>query len=141
MPAVAEKASSRSDPWTADRELLPVKDQSVALDTEIPAEDNGAMMPEFCNTNIVEQFDMFMFEARFVKGDLVMLQLEKGEEIHRYYISTTATPNKAMCVGTFIDTDDRQTRTIITKEGLSGDYNLTCIINDTKYQTGVTIKC
>ena len=111
------------------------------MDTEIPAEDNGAMMPEFCNTNVVEQFDMFMFEARFVKGDLVMLQLEKGEEVHRYYISTTATPNKAMCVGTFIDTDDRQTRTIITKEGLSGDYNLTCIINDTKYQTGVTIKC
>jgi arylsulfate sulfotransferase len=111
------------------------------METEIPAEDKGELMPEFCAAKVTDQFDMFMFEAKFVKGDLVMLQLEKGEEVHRYYISTTATPNKAMCVGTFIDTDDRQTRTIITKEGLSGKYNLTCIINDTKYQTGVTIEC
>ena len=111
------------------------------METEIPAEDCGETLPEFCNAVVTDQFDMFMFEAKFVKGDLVMLQLEKGEEVHRYYISTTATPNKAMCVGTFIDTDDRQTRTIITKEGLSGKFNLTVIINDKKYQTGVEIEC
>ena len=111
------------------------------METEIPAEAKGEMLPDFCEARVEDMFDMFTFYSRFVKGDLVMLQLEKGEEVHRYYIPTTATPNKAMCCGSFLDTDDRNTRTGITKEGLSGTYDLRVIINDTKYETGIKIEC
>lgn len=111
------------------------------MDTEIPAEEKGEMLPDFCAARVEDEFDCFTFFSRFVKGDLVMLQLENGEEVHRYYISTTAMPNKAMCCGSFLDTDDRNTRTCITKEGLSGTFDLKVIINDTKYETGVKITC
>ena len=46
-----------------------------------------------------------------------------------------------MCVGTFLDTDDRNTRTVISKTGLSGTYDVRVIINDKKYETGVQITC
>lgn len=111
------------------------------MDTEIPAEEKGELLPDFCAARVEDEFDRFTFFSRFIKGDLVMLQLEKGEEVHRYYISTTASPNKAMCCGSFLDTDDRNTRTCITKAGLSGTFDLKIIINDTKYETGVKITC
>ena len=111
------------------------------MDTEVPAQITGEYMPEFCNARIEDEFDKFTFFSRFVKGDLVLLQLENGDEIHRYFISTTAEPAKAMCCGTFLDTDDRNTRTIITKTGLSGTYDVRVIINDQKYETGIQIEC
>ena len=114
---------------------------TAEMDTEVPAEANGEMLPEFCGAHIEDEFDKFTFFSRFVKGDLVLLQLEKGDEVHRYYISTTAVPNKAMCCGSFLDTDDRNTRTCITKEGLKGTYDVRVIINDKKYETGIKIEC
>jgi arylsulfate sulfotransferase len=111
------------------------------METEIPAEVTGELLPDFCAARIEDEFDRFTFFSRFVKGDLVMLQLENGEEIHRYYISTTASPNKAMCCGAFLDTDDRNTRNCITKAGLNGTYDVRVIINDKKYETGVKITC
>ncbi len=88
-----------------------------------------------------DEFDKFTFFSRFVKGDLVLMQLEKGDEVHRYYIPTTATPNKAMCCGSFIDSDDRNIRFGVTKAGLKGTYDVKVIINDKKYDTGVQITC
>lgn len=108
------------------------------MDTEIPAEPAG-MMPEECNARIEDEIDKFTLFSRFVRGDLVMLLLEQGEEVHQYYISTTATPNKAMCCGSFIDSDDRNIRFGVSKTGLKGTYDVKVIINDKKYETGVQI--
>ena len=121
--------------------ILGVNDPVDEMETEVPAEFTGEMMPEDCNAHIEDEFDKFTFYSRFVKGDLVLLQLENDEEIHRYFISTTATPNKAMCCGSFLDTDDRNIRTCITKNGLSGTYKVRVIINDKKYETGIEITC
>ncbi|MGN1182016.1 MAG: hypothetical protein ACI4SR_03335, partial [Faecalibacillus sp.] len=62
-------------------------------------------------------------------------------EVHRYFIPTTSQPAKAMCCGTFLDTDDRNTRTVISKTGLSGTFDVRVIINDKKYETGIQIEC
>lgn len=99
------------------------------------------MLPESCNARIEDEIDRFTFFSRFEKGQLVMLLLEQGEEVHRYFISTTAVPFLAMCCGTFLDSDDRNTRTNINKTGLKGTYDLRVIIDDKKYETGVTISC
>ncbi len=116
-------------------------DPTLEMDTEVPAEACGEFLPEFCQARIEDEEDLFTFFSRFVKGDLVLLQLEKGDEIHRYFISTTAEPAKAMCCGTFLDTDDRNTRTGVTKTGLSGIYDVRVIVNDRKYETGIQIEC
>ena len=111
------------------------------FDTEIPLDPSGEMLPESCNARIEDEIDRFTFFSRFEKGQLVMLLLEQGEEVHRYFISTTAVPFLAMCCGTFLDSDDRNTRTNINKAGLKGTYDVRVIIDDKKYETGVTISC
>ena len=111
------------------------------FDTEIPLDPSGEMLPESCNARIEDEVDRFTFFSRFEKGQLVMLLLEQGEEVHRYFISTTAVPFLAMCCGTFLDSDDRNTRTNINKAGLKGTYDVRVIIDDKKYETGVQINC
>ncbi len=113
--------------------------ETSEMDTEIPAEPAG-MLPEECGARIVDEFDKFTLFSRFVKGDLVMLVLEQGDEKHQYYISTTATPNKAMCCGSFLDADDRNIRYGVTKTGLQGAYDVKIIINDKIYETGIKIE-
>ena len=111
------------------------------FDTDIPLESSGELMPESCNARIEDEDDRFTFFSRFEKGQMVMLLLEQGEEVHRYFISTTAVPFLAMCCGTFMDSDERNTRTNVNKAGLKGDYQVRVIIDDKKYETGVTIHC
>lgn len=111
------------------------------FDTEIPLDPSGEMLPESCNARIEDEVDRFTFFSRFEKGQMVMLLLEQGEEVHRYFISTTAVPFLAMCCGTFLDSDDRNTRTNINKNGLKGTYDVRVIVDDMKYETGVQIQC
>jgi arylsulfate sulfotransferase len=46
-----------------------------------------------------------------------------------------------MCSGAFLEKDDRQLKMNISKNGLSGRYDIKVIIDDQKYQTGVAIFC
>ncbi len=109
------------------------------FDTEVPAEVTGQLLPESCNASMNEEFDRFTFKSRFEKGQLVMLLLEGENETRRYFISTTAVPHLAMCCGTFLDSDERNTRTMVNKAGLSGTYDVRVIIDDKKYETGIRI--
>ena len=109
------------------------------FDTEVPAEVTGQLLPVSCNASMNEEFDRFTFKSRFEKGQLVMLLLEAENETRRYFISTTAVPHLAMCCGTFLDSDERNTRTMVNKAGLSGTYDVRVIIDDKKYETGIRI--
>ncbi len=46
-----------------------------------------------------------------------------------------------MCSGAFLEKDDRDVKIHVSKLGLQGVFKLKLIINDKKYQTGVTICC
>ena len=111
------------------------------FDTEIPAEYSGELLPDKYAASVEEEFDRFIFHATFEKGQLAMLQCEQGEEIHRYYISTASSPLKAMCCGSFLESDERVTKTNVNKIGLKGEYNLRVIVDDKKYDTGIKIVC
>ena len=111
------------------------------FDTDIPMDSCGELMPESCNARIEEEDDRLTFYSRFEKGQMVMLLLEGEKETHRYFISTTAVPHRAMCCGTFMDSDERNTRTFVNKAGLSGEFDVRVIIDDKKYETGIKITC
>lgn len=111
------------------------------FDTEIPLEPCGELIPERYMARVVEEDDRLTFYSTFEKGQLVMLLLEKEDEVHRYYISTTAIAFLAMCCATFMDLDERKTRTAINKVGMNGTYDLRLIIDDKKYETGIQITC
>ncbi len=111
------------------------------FETDIPLESCGELMPDKHAARIEEEEDRFTFFSTFEKGQLVMLMLEQGDEVHRYYISTTAVAFLAMCCGTFMDSDERNTKTMINKAGLKGTYDVRVIVDDTKYETGIQITC
>lgn len=46
-----------------------------------------------------------------------------------------------MCSGAFLEKDDRDIKMHISKLGLQGVFNIKLIINNKKYQTGVSICC
>ena len=111
------------------------------FDTDIPAPVSSELIPDRYEARIEDEEDRFTFHAKFEKGQLVMLMLEKGEEKHRYYISTTAVSHKAMCCGTFLESDERVTKTNVNKAGMKGTYDVFVVIDDIKYPCGVSIKC
>lgn len=110
------------------------------FETEIPAEAAGEQLPEGCQASVTEEEDRIRFNAKFEKGELVMLLLtEDSGKVHRYYISTSATSFKAMCVGTFQKSDSRETDKFISKEGLHGKMKVQVIRDGILYETGVTV--
>ncbi|MFZ7101076.1 MAG: aryl-sulfate sulfotransferase [Peptococcaceae bacterium] len=106
--------------------------------TTIPPAEEGGMIPEKYNVKIGLEEDRIVFKAAFEKGQMVLLQLE-GAATHSYFIPTTKRPFLAMCVGTFLDSDERAVEFPISREGLSGEFKVSLIVDDKKYETGITM--
>lgn len=120
-------------------ELLGGLGVSEEMETEVPAEQ-AQELPEKYNVRIGEEEDRLILKASFEKGQLVMLMFE-GETVHRYFVPTTKRPFLAMCVGTFQDSDERAVQFPVSKEGLKGNFKITLIIDDKKYDTGIEVSC
>ena len=114
---------------------------TMESDTVIPFESCGEEIPEQYNAYIEEENDRFTFHATFEGGQLVMMYLENEEEQHAYFISTAKHRFAAMCCGTFVEKDERKVACAVNKAGLKGTYNVTVFVDDTKYETGLTITC
>lgn len=112
------------------------------FETEVPAEAAGEFLPESCMAKLIEEDDRILFKAMFRRGQLVMFQLEREddpEEVHRYFISTSAKKFLAMCSGTFLPKDDMEVTLNVDKEGLHGTFLVRVIIDDCKYETGIRL--
>ena len=105
----------------------------------IPPAEEAGIVPEKYNVRIGVEEDRFLLKATFEKGQMVLLQLE-GATTHSYFIPTTKRPFLAMCVGTFQESDERSVEFPVSKEGLAGEFKLSLIIDEYKYDTGVTVK-
>lgn len=113
------------------------------MDTLIPMDSCGELLPYRYEASITEQDDRFTFNAIFEGGQLVMLMLkdrETGDE-HGYFISTSKNKFTALCCGTFIAKDPRNVTLSVNKAGLRGNYDVQILIDDKKYDTGVKICC
>ena len=118
------------------------------FETNIPMDPSGEMIPEKCEASLTEEMDRFTLHATFMKGQMVLLLLEQGEESHPYFMSTSKGDFKAMCMGTFLDASTLDENALkrpinysVNKAGLSGTYDIRVIIDDTKYETGLQITC
>ena len=111
------------------------------FDTMIEMDSCGEELSHIYEASIEEESDRFTFKATFESGQLVMMTLEQGEEIHSYFISTAKSPFAALCCGTFIEKDARKVKCSVNKAGLSGTYDVRMIVDDKKYETGIQISC
>ena len=108
--------------------------------TEAPAEPAG-MIPDTYKARFAKEADRLVFKASFEKGTLVMLNLEgkNGSPDRHYFVPTTKRPFLAMCVGTFLDHDERAVEFPISTEAIPGEYTITVTIDDKKYDTGIDV--
>lgn len=90
---------------------------------------------------IEEDIDRMVFHGKFERGTLVMLCLEGDNGNHHYFINTAAVSYLAMCSGAYLEDDERDVKMNISKEGLVGKKNIRIIIDDLKYDLGVSIFC
>lgn len=113
------------------------------FETEIPdLKDEGNNVPEHYKAHFTEELDRIVFNAEFEKGQLVMLLLEdtNGDETHRYYVPTTEKTFTAICVASFQTVMKRTIQMNVMKENLQGTFNIAVVIDDEKYQTGITVE-
>lgn len=111
------------------------------FDTHIPMERSGEVLPYRYEAELTEEEDRFIFKAVFEGGQLVMLNLEKEGEEHPYFISTSKNKFTALCCGTFIEKDPRNITLSVNKAGLRGTYDVRVIVDNQKYETGITVTC
>ncbi len=124
-----------------DGKLLGELDITPTFGTIPDVEEVMKIVPIENQISIVEEEDKLVFHGTFERGSLVMIVLEGPDEDHGYYINTAAVRHLAMCSGAFLEKDDRTIKHNISKHGLSGKYDIKVIIDDYKYQTGISIFC
>ncbi len=118
-------------------ELLGALGETERFDT-IPELSQITASPRKHKLQLIQEEDRLVLKGSFEKGQMVMLILE-GEDTHAYFVPTTKRPFLAMCVGTFLDADDRAVEFPVTTAGMKGDYKVRVLIDDTDYEVGITI--
>lgn len=97
------------------------------------------VLPSSCMAHVIEDDELINLKARFEIGTSVKLLLEQGDEVHAYNVSTQG---KAEHSGfPYLKDDEKNTSTFVTKQGLSGCYDVRIIIEDKKHETGVKVNC
>lgn len=116
--------------------------ETMQMDVDVPAEETGELMAEWYDARLVDEKDNMNFYAKFERGQMVQLIFDNGEgDVRKYFVSTAKGMRGAMCAGTFLPDDDRETRTAITKRGWEGgDYSFKVLVDDKIYETGLTIQ-
>ncbi len=122
--------------------ILGELDVTPTFDTIPDVEELMEVVPMDIELNIAEEIDKVVLTATFERGSMVMYVLEGSKgDTHGYYINTAAVRFLAMCSGAFLEKKAETQKFNISKLGLSGKYDIKVIINDKKYQTGISIFC
>ncbi len=121
--------------------LLGQLDVTPTFDTIPDVEEVQALPGSERMISIEEDEDRFVFHGLFERGSLAMVVLEGEKESRGYFLNTAAVSHLAMCSGAYLEADDRMQKMNISKNGLSGAYDIKVIVDDKKYQTGITIYC
>ncbi|MBU2643157.1 aryl-sulfate sulfotransferase [bacterium] len=122
-------------------QLLGNLDVTPEFDTVPEAEEVEEQPDVWHNIIIEEDEDRFVFHGKFEPGTLVMLCLEGKTENHHYFVNTSAVFHLAMCSGAFLEDDDRDVKMNISKIGLKGRFHIKLVINEKKYDTGISVYC
>ncbi len=120
--------------------ILGKLDITPTFDSIPEVEEVMQLLPKEHELVINEEEDKIVFTGNYERGSLVMLLLE-GKDTHAYFINTAADEHHAMCSGAFLEKSDKIIKLNVSKEGLKGAYAIKFIINDKKYQSGVTLYC
>ena len=103
-----------------------------------PETKQCGLVPDQYNVKIGLEEDRIIFRANLSKGQTVILQLA-GSTTHNYFIPTTKRPVLAACMGAFMENDMAAVEFPVSKNGLTGKFSLVLIVDDYRYDLGLTI--
>ncbi len=120
--------------------------ETPATKMKVKAEETGELLPADFKAKVVEEDDRVLVNGFFEENTIAQVLLVQGEEVTRYAVDTVPKNFQAMCVGTFQKADTREVDTFISKNGLSGEYQIKVLAQEGEdtykiYETGVTISC
>ena len=116
-------------------------DETPVFDTIPDLPEVQQVIDSWHEVLIEEDEDRIVFHGKFERGSLAMLILESANDKRGYFINTAATWSLAMCSGAFLEKDDRVIKLNVSKRGLSGKYDIKVLVEDSVYQTGVSLFC
>lgn len=134
------KERGQQDLVLGQGQLLGRLGETPTMDVDVSANEAGIPLSDWHDAHLIDEEDMLTFKAKFEPGTMVLLVLDNGSDKRQYFISTSKGKRGAMCTGTFLPDDERETRTVVTKEGLDGIYQVKLIIDDKLYDLGISIK-
>lgn len=106
----------------------------------VPELPEGGDVPDKYHVRLAKEVDRLVLKGTFEKGQMVMLLLEGEGETRAYFVPTTPRPFLAMCVGTFMDADDRAVEYPVSLEGFApGSYKVSLIIDEYRYDSSVCV--
>lgn len=114
---------------------------AVTEKADIPsAAVSGEFLPGSCMAHVVEHDDYIFFKARFEQEQQVFILLEQDDTVCGYRVKTGDRFARINCLP-YIEGDEKNTSTLISKNGLSGQYDVKVIIDGMQYETGTQITC
>lgn len=120
-------------------QLLGTLGKTSEVRAKLPNTSRG-MLPEEVKGCILDEDDRLKFSGIFEEGSyVVVVLLGKDNSEHKYVLPTIAKGELALCVGTFL-IGATESSIMISKEGLSGSYQVKVLVEGKLYDTGVTIK-
>lgn len=105
-----------------------------------PAAASAEPLPESCFAHIIENDESICLKARFEANKRVYVVLEQGGSLLGYKVSAGGRFSRFSCAP-YIEEDDNNTSTLISKTGLSGIYSVKLLIESQLFETGVNIAC
>jgi arylsulfate sulfotransferase len=114
---------------------------AVTKMAELPAViAEGEELPSSSLTHIVEHDDFVFLKARFLPEQQVFAVLEQGGNAFGYRVKTGDRFAQKNCLP-YLEGDANSTSTLISKNGLNGQYDVKVMIDGKKYETGIKITC
>ncbi|MBP2640905.1 MAG: aryl sulfotransferase [Firmicutes bacterium] len=119
-------------------ELLGTLGVTSEVGMKLPKTSRG-MLPEEIKVSIYDEEDRLKITGHFAEGSYVVAVLfGEDNSTHKYLVPTTEKDELALCVGTF-QHGSADSSVMISKEGLSGNYEVKLLLEGKLYDTGVTI--
>jgi arylsulfate sulfotransferase len=114
---------------------------AVTKSEELPAAAAaGEALPPDCQAHIVEHDDYFFLKARFRPEQRVFVVLEQDGHALGYRVKTGDRFARINC-RPYLEADENNTSTMLSKNGLNGRYDVKVMIDGKIYETGVRINC
>lgn len=106
---------------------------------KVKFKDVGEAVPEKHNLSLVLEEDRLALRGTFIEGSQVLLELKGENETKFYSVPTDVHDITAACIS-FEEQKDNDVQFYVSREGLSGEFQIYLNIDNLRYDTKTSVK-